>query len=96
MREFNDIKEENRNLLNDDEDISLIMSLVGHKCLVKENDCQHEYEKIAIAGFADGVIMFYRSGDPEPVYMDRASFYQIIMRMPDFGVNERDDERFAF
>lgn len=96
MREFNDIKEENRNLLNDDEDISLIMSLVGHKCLVKENDCQREYEKIAIVGFADGVVMFYRGGDPEPVYMDRASFYQIVMRMPDFGVSERDDERFTF
>lgn len=96
MREFKDIKEKNRNILNDDEDIRLIMSFVGRNCLVKENVCQREYEKIMIAGFADGVIMFYRGDNSEPVYMDRASFYQIVMRMPDFGIKEQDDERFAF
>lgn len=90
MKMYDDITETNRNILTDDEDVKLIKSLIGHRCLVKGNRYSQNYDSITITGYSDGIIRYNESANSTPKYMNRCDFFPIVMRMPEFD-NEKLD-----
>lgn len=90
MNTCDDLTETNRNILSDTEDINLLKSLVGHRCLVKSNSSCQSYDNIMITGYADGVVRYIMGTNMSPMYTNRYDFFSIIMRMPNFENNSRE------
>lgn len=81
---YDDINETNRNILSDEEDVKLIKSLIGHRCLVKGNRYSPNYDRIMITGYSDGIIRYNETSNSTPKYMNRCDFFPIIMKIPEF------------